>query len=171
MSNPNLEVFKSLPTPDVIKLMDRVAALDSTVKGQYVGCFSTAGEIKTDCPILTATVTSDFGLDGTYVRTDYPDWIFLPGMNFTHNNHLTPRPDLKYNIPRLLETCNSTIFNQLTRCIMVNTWGTMNDEIGDTQLHYEHNNDKFPQLGGTWINRAYAEQHLQLGLAPQTKSG
>lgn len=168
VNTPNHDVFKTLPTPDVIKLMDHMTSLDNKTNG-FVGCFTfnaTIGLFKQSCPVLSAVKWSSFGLDGMYVRTDYPDWIFLQGMTFTPSGRLPAFPQLAFDIPRLLTQCNST-----RGCVIVDHMGRMDNLITSASfIQYEHSNI-FPQMSGLWIKRTFAENNMPgIGLQPQPTS-
>jgi hypothetical protein len=163
-NTPVFDTFKALPTPDTIKLLDHMNTLDATHNNTIVGCFNTKGEYKTSCPVLQPTHWSDFGLDGVYVRTDYPNWIFLQGMSFTiANQAIAARPDLQFNIPLLLTACEQT-----AGCVMVSHLGIMSNTLTGTRLSALHSNT-FPQLSGVWLKRT-GSQNFGLGLEPQPKS-
>ena len=140
--------------------------LDANVTNGYFGCFNTKGDFKTSCPALDVSIWSTQGLDGLYIRTDYPNWVFLQGMTFTPSNKIPKRADLQYNIPMLLKACDDT-----KGCNIVMQDGTMDVGLFTTSsVIYRHSNT-LPQLSGMWIRRDYAENGaLGLGLTPQPKS-
>ena len=53
--------------------------------------------------MLQTTNWSNQGLDGLYVRTDYPGWVFIQGTTFSSSNKIPRRGDLQYDIPMLLK--------------------------------------------------------------------
>jgi len=166
VNTPAVDHYKALPTPDTIKLLDHMAALDANSTGHYFGCFNTKGDFKTSCPVLQTSKWSDQGLDGLYVCTDYPSWVFIQGMIFTPSNKIPKRADLQYNIPMLLQACDAA-----EGCNVVMQDGTLDVGLfASNQVTYRHSNT-FPQLSGIWIRRSYAENGmLGLGLTPQPKS-
>jgi hypothetical protein len=142
--------------------------LAANVTNGYFGCFNTKGDFKTSCPALDLSIWSTQGLDGLYIRTDYPNWVFLQGLMFTPTgpSQLPKRSDLQYNIPMLLKACDDT-----KGCNVVMHDGTMDTGlVPASRVIYRHSNT-LPQLSGMWIRRSYAENGaLGLGLTPQPKS-
>jgi len=176
------DVFRTGPLPDVVKLMDHMSDMDNKTNG-YVGCFTfnaTQGFFKQSCPMLKTVKWSNFGLDGIYVRTDYPDWIFLQvtccclargeadvqGMSFVPSGRLAQFHSLAFDIPRLLTQCNNT-----QNCVIVDHQGRMDDFVGSSSfITYERSN-VLPQLTGLWIKKTYAQNVMNgLNLEPQPTS-
>ena len=167
----DIERFKTFPTPDVIKLLDRVKALDTQLgNSTYVGCFNTDGWMKRACPIFQGHHTTDFGLAGTYIRIDYPGWIFIPGMRFDPANATFARTDLAYDIPSLLSACD-----QADNCNLVNIEGFMSHNfewITFQRYKVPPVPSNLDRLGGMWIRRSFAESvNNGLGLTPQPVTG
>ena len=168
VDTPNVDVYKTIP-PDVIKYMDHVHDLDNSITDGYVGCFifnSTMGAFKRSCPVVNARRWSSFGLDGMYVRTDYPDWLFLQGMTFRPSGRLPSFPQFAYDIPLLLSQCNKT-----QGCVMVTHEGAMESDISPASPIYYSRSIIFPELSGVWIKRTFAENDVGLGLEAGTYAG
>jgi len=175
------DVFRTGPLPDVVKLMDHMSDMDNKTNG-YVGCFTfnaTQGFFKQSCPMLKTVPWSKFGLDGIYVRTDYPDWIFLQvllllrdeeanvqGMSFVPSGRLPQFHTLAFDIPRLLTQCNNT-----QNCVIVDHQGRMDDSVGPSSFITYERSEVLPQLAGLWIKKTYVQNVMHgLNLEPQPTS-